>query len=278
MTKPKSIHPTAQIDPSAEIAEDVTIGPGTVIEAGVKIGNGCSIGQYAYISGDTTLGAGCRIFPYAVVGNIPQDLKFKGEQTRTILGQNVVVREFASIHRGTAARDQTVIGDDCLIMAYAHIAHDCILGNHVIVSNSTQLAGHIDVGDWAIIGGMTAVQQFIRIGAHAFVGGMCRIIKDVPPFVIVADIPTYAVGINVEGLKRRGFSQEIRTALRKAYQILYRQGLTASQAVVKMRADFPHHQEVLQLAEFIASAGRGIMPSLGQFTESSTKTQDSNQE
>jgi len=269
------IHPSAHVDPTAEIATDVMVGPGAVIEPGVRVASGSVIGHHAWLSGDTNLGEKCQIFPYAVVGAIPQDLKFKGEQTRTVLGNDVVVREFATVHRGTAARGETVIGDGCLIMAYAHVAHDCILGDHVIISNATQLAGHIDIGDWAIIGGLTAVQQYVRIGAHAFVGGMTRIIKDVPPFVIVADIPTFAVGINIEGLRRRGFSSEVRTALQKAFHILYRKGLTPVLAASHMRAEFPDMQEIALLAEFLEAAEHGIMPGRAQLKESSQEKDSS---
>ena len=188
-----------------KLAADVVVGPGAVIEAGVRVASGTTIGHHAWLSGDTTIGERCQIFPSAMIGAIPQDLKFKGEATRTVLGNDVVVREFATVHRGTEARGETIVGDGCLLMAYAHVAHDCILGEHVIIANATQLAGHIDIGDWAIIGGLTAIQQFVRIGAHAFVGGFTRIIKDVPPYIIVADIPTFAVGINIEGLRRRNF-------------------------------------------------------------------------
>jgi UDP-N-acetylglucosamine acyltransferase len=261
------IHPSAHVDPAAKLAEGVAVGSGAVIEAGVQVATGCVIGHHAWLSGETAIGEGCQIFPYAVVGVIPQDLKFKGEATRTVLGRNTVVREFATVHRGTAARGETIIGDDCLIMAYAHVAHDCLLGNHVIISNATQLAGHIDIGDWAIIGGMTAVQQFIRIGAHAFIGGMTRIIKDVPPFVIVADIPTYAVGINIEGLRRRGIAPEVRTALGRAFHLIYRQGLAPADAAARMLEEFPNMQEIAMLASFLNSAERGIMPGRAQMKE-----------
>jgi UDP-N-acetylglucosamine acyltransferase len=271
----RKIHPSALIDPAAEIATGVEVGPGVVIEAGVQVASGTTIGHNAWISGETIIGERCQIFPYAVVGVVPQDLKFKGESTRTVLGNDVVVREFASIHRGTAARGETVIGDGCLLMAYAHVAHDCILGEHVIIANATQLAGHIDIGDWAIIGGLTAIQQFVRIGAHAFVGGMTRIIKDVPPFVIVADIPTFAVGINIEGLRRRGFPSEVRTALQKAFHLIYRKGLTPVDAASHMRAEFPGLKEISLLAEFLEAAERGIMPGRAQLKESSREDDSS---
>jgi UDP-N-acetylglucosamine acyltransferase len=270
-----NIHTDAHIDPAAVLAADVTVGPGAVIEAGVQVAAGSVIGHHAWLSGETIIGEGCQIFPYAVVGVIPQDLKFQGEATRTLLGRNTVVREFATVHRGTAARGETVIGDECLIMAYAHVAHDCVLGSRVIISNSTQLAGHIDIGDWAIVGGMTAVQQFVRIGAHAFVGGMTRIIKDVPPFVVVADIPTYAVGINIEGLRRRGFTPEVRTALGHAFHLIYRQGLTPVDAATRMLEEFPAVPEIAQMAEFLRTAERGIMPGRSQLRESSREAESS---
>lgn len=268
-------HPTAHIDPAAQLADDVVVGPGAVIEAGAQVASGTTIGHHAWLSGDTVIGERCQIFPYAVIGAVPQDLKFRGEATRTVMGNDVVVREFATVHRGTAARNETVIGDGCLLMAYAHVAHDCILGEHVIIANATQLAGHIDIGDWAIIGGLTAIQQFVRIGAHAFVGGLTRIIKDVPPFVIVADIPTFAVGINIEGLRRRNFPPEVRTALQKAFHIIYRKGLTPALAASHMRAEFPDMQEISLLAEFLEAAERGIMPGRAQSKEPSTEDDSS---
>lgn len=248
------------IDPQAELAGDVEVGPGTVIEAGAKISAGCKIGPHVVISGNTTIGRDCVLFPGAVVGLVPQDLKFHGENSRTIIGDRTVIREYASIHRGTEARGETVLGSDCLIMAYSHIAHDCYLGDHVIVSNTAQLAGHIDVGDWAIIGGVTAVQQFVRIGAHAYVGGMCRIVKDVPPYVLVADVPSYVIGINVEGLRRRGFSSEDRNELRYAYQIVYRQGLILCESIELLRTKYPVSKNVKVLVDFLSGAQKGIMP------------------
>ena len=225
------LHPTAIIDPSAKIGTVVSIGPYSVIGPDVVIGDECWIGPHVVINGPTTLGRDNKIFQFASVGEVPQDLKFEGEDTRLEIGDRNTVREFATINRGTGdGGSVTRIGNDNLLMAYIHIAHDCIVGNHVILSNNASLAGHVTVGDYAILGGFTLVHQFCAIGEHVFAGMGSAIAKDVPPYLIVSGAPAAPHGLNKVGLKRRGFSDEQLRQLSRAYKLLYRQGLSFDEA------------------------------------------------
>ncbi|MGD8319819.1 MAG: acyl-ACP--UDP-N-acetylglucosamine O-acyltransferase [Gemmatimonadota bacterium] len=253
-----TIHPTALVDPDAELGQGVSVGPWAIVGPGVNVGDGTEIGPRVLIERDTTVGEDCRLSNGAVLGTDPQDLKFKGEHTTLEVGDRTVIREFATLNRGTAATGRTVVGSDCLLMAYTHVAHDCELGNHVILSNAVNMAGHVIIEDWVIVGGITPIHQFVRIGAHAFVGGGSRIAQDVPPYCRVAGNPPGLFGLNSVGLERRGFSEEVRKALKQAYRILFQSKLNVSQAVARAEAEAPPIPEVRQLLEFIKASERGI--------------------
>lgn len=252
------IHPTALVDAEAVLGQGVTVGPWAIVGPGVTVGDGCEIGPRVTIERDTVLGEDCRIFTGAVLGTDPQDLKFQGERTLLEVGDRTVIREYATLNRGTSASGRTVVGSDCLLMAYTHVAHDCELGNHVILSNSVNMAGHVIMEDWVIVGGITPIHQFVRIGAHAFVGGGSRIPQDVPPYTRVAGSPAKLYGLNSVGLERRGFSPETRQALKRAYRILFQSKLTLSKAVARAEEEIPGVPEVGHLLSFIRASERGI--------------------
>ncbi len=254
-----SIHPTAVVNPKAEIGNNVSVGPYVVIEEGVTIGDGTTIASHALISRGTRLGRECRIFHSAAVGGPPQDLKYRDEPTTLEVGDRTTVREFATLNRGTVASGRTTIGDDCLIMAYAHVAHDCRVGNQVIIANCSALAGHVTIDDWVIVGGLTPIHQFVRIGIHSMIGGGVRVSKDVPPFVLASQSPVVFEGLNLIGLRRRGFSASAIDLIDKAYRLIYRSGLNVSQAVERIKAELELIPELHILLDFIASSKRGII-------------------
>jgi UDP-N-acetylglucosamine acyltransferase len=225
------VHATAIVDESAILGEGVSVGPYAVIGPAVRIGPGTEIGPHVYIQRDTTVGRDCVIHKGAVLGTDPQDLKYGDEPTALVIGDRTVVREFCTLNRGTTASGRTVIGDDCLLMAYVHVAHDCHLGNHVVISNAVNMGGHVTIGDWAGVGGMTPIHQFVRIGAHSFIGGASRVVKDIPPYVKAAGNPIQLYGLNSVGLQRRGYSDEVRRELKRAYRLLFRSELNVSQAL-----------------------------------------------
>jgi len=254
------IHPTALVDPAAELAADVEVGAFSVVGPHVRVGAGTVIGPHAVVTGHTTIGARNRIFQFSSVGEIPQDRKYGGEPTTTVIGDGNVIREYVSIHAGTAQdRGETTIGNDNLVLAYVHIAHDCVIGNGTTFSNSSQLAGHVVVGDSAVLGGVTAVHQFVRIGAHAFVGGGSILLQDLPPYVTVSGYPAAPHGINSEGLRRRGFSDEDIPAVRRAYKTLYREGLSLENAKAALTVASATSPVLAPLVEFLAVPGRGIV-------------------
>ncbi len=253
------IDPRAIIDPSACLADDVKVGPWTIIGPDVVIGSGCEIASHVVIKGPTTIGANNQIFQFSTVGEDTPDLKYKGEDTRLEIGDNNIIREGVTIHRGTVQdRGVTTIGDNNLLMAYVHIGHDSVIGNHTILVNNTALAGHVKVDDWAILSGYTLVHQWCRIGCHSFTGMGSAIGKDVPAFVTVYGHPAEAKGINTEGLKRRGFSKECIAALKKAYRVIYRQGLKVEEALQELDALQNDCPEVSYLVESLKSSTRGI--------------------
>lgn len=252
------IHPTAIVDPDADLADGVKVGPYAIIGPEVTVGSGTEIGPQVLIEQKTTVGEGCRIFKGAVLGTDPQDLKFDGEDTWLHVGDRTMIREFATLNRGTAAEGKTQVGSDCVLMAYTHVAHDCVLGDHVILSNAVNMAGHVTIDDWVIVGGLTPIHQFVRIGAHAFVGGGSRIPQDVPPFCRAAGNPPKLYGLNSVGLERRGFSSEVRRALKQAYRTVLMKGLTVTKGVEKARAEAEGVEEVLHFLDFIAASDRGI--------------------
>jgi UDP-N-acetylglucosamine acyltransferase len=252
------IHSTAIIDPAAQLGRNVEIGPYSIIGADVVIGDDCIIGPHVVLRGPTILGRNNRIFQFASVGEDCQDKKFKGEPTQLLIGDNNIIREFVTIHRGTT-QDQgiTRIGSDNLLMAYVHVAHDCVVGDHVILANNTTLAGHVHVGDWAILGGFTGVHQFCHIGAHAFTAVNSVVVQDIPPYIMAQGHNAVPRTINSEGLKRRGFSAEQISIIKRAFKILYRQGHTVSEAVEKMNE--LQAAELQPLIDFVQQSARGII-------------------
>jgi UDP-N-acetylglucosamine acyltransferase len=259
-----TIHSTAIIEPGAEIGEDVEIGPYAVIGAHVTIGARTVIGSHSVIEGHTTLGVDNRIGHYASVGGRPQDMKYQGEPTRLVIGDRNTIREFTTIHTGTVQDGGvTTLGNDNWIMAYVHIGHDCRVGSHVILSSNAQMAGHVIIGDWAIVGGMSGVHQFVRIGEHSMLGGASALVQDVPPFIIAAGNKAEPHGVNVEGLRRRGFSPDAISALRSAYRLLYKNGLSLEEAKAQLlelaSAGGDGDKPVKALVDFVAASQRGII-------------------
>lgn len=251
--------PLAYVHPQAKIAKNVVIEPFVNIEKNVEIDEGTWIGSNVTIMEGARIGKNCRIFPGTVISAIPQDLKYRGEETLVRIGDNTIIREFVTINRGTKANNETVVGNNCLLMAYVHVAHDCIIGNNVILANAATLAGHITIDDWALIGGMAAVHQFVQIGTHAMIGGGGLARKDVPPFTKAAREPLSYVGVNSIGLRRRGFTNEQINAIQDIYRIIYLKGKNVSQAVSIIEADFPASPERDDILYFIARSTRGIM-------------------
>jgi len=251
--------PLAYVHPQAKIARNVVIEPFTTIHSNVEIGSGTWIGSNVTIMEGARIGENCRIFPGAVISAIPQDLKFEGEDSLTIIGNNTTIRECVTVNRGTNASGKTFIGDNVLIMATAHIAHDCIIGNNAIVVNGVALAGHVTIGNYAIIGGLAAVHQFINIGDHAMISGGALVRKDVPPFTKAAKEPLSYVGINSIGLRRRGFSTEKIREIQNIFRILYQKNYNNSQAIEKIEAEMEATPERDEILLFIRNSKRGIM-------------------
>ena len=255
------IHPTAMIEDGAVLGADVEVAAYARIGRDVKLGDGVSVGQGAIIDGHTTIGERAQIFPYALIGMKTQDLKYReGSVSYVEIGARTVIREFATVHLGTADGEKTVIGDDCLFMAYCHAAHGVVLGNHVICSNSVQLAGDVYLQDYAIVGGCSASHQFCTVGCHAMVGGMTKIRQDVPPYMLcdMVDGAMKVIGVNVVGLQRRGFAREIITELKEAHRLIYREGLNRSQALERVENDIDQSDEVKTLVKFYRNSQRGV--------------------
>ena len=253
------IDPRAIIDPSAKLADDVVVGPWSIVGADVEIGEGTVIGPHVILKGPTRIGKHNRIYQFSSIGEDTPDLKYQGEATRLVIGDHNVIREGVTIHRGTVQdRSETTLGDHNLIMAYAHIGHDSVIGNHCILVNNTALAGHVWVDDWAILSGYTLVHQFCRIGAHSFSGMGTAIGKDVPAFVTVFGNPAEARSMNFEGMRRRGFSTEAIAALRRGYKTVYRQGLTVDQAMAELAEPAATFPEVAIFRDSILASSRGI--------------------
>ena len=252
------IHSTAVVHPEAEVDDDVVIGPYSVIGPNVRIGSGTRIGAHAVIEGNTTVGRRNRIFHGAALGGVPQDLKFRGETTFLRIGDDNVIREYATVNLACVEGEATVAGDGNLLMAYSHVAHNCVLHSRVILANSVNLAGHVEVFEGAIIGGVTPVHQFVRIGRYAIIGGGCRVPKDVPPYTRAAGHPLRLVGLNTVGLERNGFDEDRRAMLKKAYRVLFRSNLNVSQAVERVRHEIGAHDDVRTLLDFVVSSERGI--------------------
>ena len=253
------IHPHTYIHPNARVARNVKIDPFTVIHEDVEIGEGTWIGSNVTIMEGSRIGKNCRIFPGAVLGAVPQDLKFAGEKTYIEIGDNTTIREFVTVHRGTIDRGKTVIGKNCLIMAYCHIAHDCIVGDNCIMSNSSQMAGHVSMGDWSIIAGVCAIQQFTRIGQHSFIAGGSLVNKDVPPYIKAVRTPLSYGGVNSVGLKRRGFTIDQINHILDLYRIIYNKGLNITQSLEYIEEELPATDERDEIVTFIRESGRGII-------------------
>ncbi len=254
------IHPTAIVDKGAELGSDVEIGPYCVIGPKVIIGDQTKIRSHVVIEGNTTIGKGNIIYPFCSIGGPPQDITYKGEDTKVVIGDRNIIREYVTINRATTKENWvTVVGDENYIMAYAHIAHDCVLGNRIIMANVATLAGHIRVGDNAILGGLVAVHQFVRIGAYAFIGGKTGVDRDIPPFTIAAGPRAKLYGINRRGLTRMGFPKEVIEALKEAYRIVCREDLRLSEALDKARFSVKDYSEVRLFLDFYNGTKRGVL-------------------
>ena len=258
------IQPLSYVHPNAKIADNVVIDPFVTIAKNVEIGKGTWIGSNVTIMEGARIGENCRIFPGAVISAIPQDLKFEGEKSLAIIGNNTTVRECATINRGTSVTGKTEVGENCLIMAYSHIAHDCKIGNNCIIVNSVALGGHVSIGDYAIIGGLSAVHQFVSIGKHAMVSGGALVRKDVPPFVKAAREPLSFVGINSIGLRRREFKEEKIQEIQNIYRILFQSNKNTTQALLKIETEINASPERDEIISFIQNSRRGIMKGFNQ--------------
>jgi UDP-N-acetylglucosamine acyltransferase len=253
-----SIHPTAIIAGGVELGENVSVGPYSIVEGNVRIADGVKIDSHVLVGNGSRLGKDCHLHHGAVVGTVPQDLKFEGENTEMFIGERTVVREYATINRGTKDRKKTIVGSDCLIMAYAHVAHDCWLGDHVIMGNAATLAGHVTLEDWVGISGIVPVHQFVRIGEHSYVGGGFRVPQDVVPYALMAGYPLKVMGPNRVGLERRGFTKDQIEPISRAYRIIFRSRLNTTDAIARVKAEIEQTREVKHLIEFIESSERGI--------------------
>ena len=254
------IHPTAIVDAGARLGDGVVVGPYAIIGPDVSIGEKTEIMAHAYVDGQTAIGRQCRIFPSASLGTEPQDLKFGGEKTQLIIGDNTTIREFATLNRGTGhGGGITRVGDNCLLMAYVHVAHDCRIGSNVVLANNLAMSGHVTIEDGATVGGMVAIHQFTRIGAHAFIGGYSRVAKDVPPFMLGEGAVDFNLhGPNIIGLKRKGFDTATLGALKDAFRIIFRNRRPLAQVLEETEASFPGIPEVAVLIEFMRNSERGV--------------------
>jgi UDP-N-acetylglucosamine acyltransferase len=255
----KNIHPTAIISPDSEIARGVKIGPYAVVGPEVEIGPETEIGPHAVIEGHTRLGEKIKVFQFASIGAPPQDLKYAGEPTRVEIGDQTIIREFVTVHRGTQGGGGiTRVGKQCMLMAYCHVAHDCQVGDYVIMANGVTLGGHVEIGEHAIIGGLSAIHQFCRIGAYAFLGGMSGVNKDIPPYVKYWGQRDHLYGLNLVGLRRQGLSREVIDALKEAYRVIFQGGDTVRDALDVVESRFGAMPEVKRFTEFIRSSKRGV--------------------
>ena len=255
----ENIHSTAIVHESVKFGSNVVVGPFSIIEPGVSIGDRTVIGNNVTICEGTTIGEECKIYHSASIGEVPQDLKFKGEKTEAFVGDRTIIREYVTINRGTEALGKTEVGSDCLLMASCHVAHDCIVGDNVILANLSTLGGHVTIGDWATLGGAVIVHQFCNIGSHSFLGGGVKVVQDVPPFILGAGHPIKYEGINSIGLKRRNFSIEDRKTIKEIYKLYFRSGFSRTKALDEIEAGFDHSLYKEQIIKFIRSSKRGII-------------------
>ena len=253
------IHRTAIVDPTAHLGADVAVGPYAIVGPHVTVGERTSLAAHAVIERNTRIGAGVKVGCGTIIGNDPQDLKYKGEETWVEIGDGTIIREYCTINRGTSATGRTAIGQRCFIMTYVHIAHDCVIGNDVILANGIQMAGHVTIEDRAIVSGLVPIHQFVRIGTYAFVGGGSRVNQDVPPFTKAVGNPVHLYGLNSVGLQRAGFSPDVKLALKRAYRLLFNSDLTVSQGIARARIELPQVPEVEKFLTFIEASQRGVM-------------------
>lgn len=253
------IHPSAIIDPKAQIGENVKVGPFVIIENDVVIGDGTEIKSSAVIKSGARIGKECRIFQSAVISEIPQDLKFSGEKTLLEIGDRTTVREFCTLNRGTSELGKSSIGNDCLLMAYVHVAHDCVIGDKTILANGVQLAGHVSIGYHVTIGGMTPIHQFCNVGDHAFVGGGYRVVQDVPPYILASGEPLKFAGVNNVGLRRRGFSSESRMNIKRVYKQIFYSAMNMSESIKEIKSNIEQTEEVKIILNFIENSNRGLI-------------------
>ena len=253
------IHPTAILDPKARLGADVAVGPYSIIGADAEIGDGTEIGSHCVITGKTVLGKRNRVFTGAVIGSEPQDVKYHGEESALEIGDDNVIREYATLNPGTGEGTKTIVGNDNWIMIQAHVGHNCVIGHHTKLANGVMLGGHAVIEDYATVGGGTPVHQFVRIGKHAMIGGGFRVVQDVAPYMIAAEEPLKIHGLNQIGLERAGFSKESIDLLKKAHKVIFRQNLTLKEALQVLAAEFPQTEEIRHLSAFLASASRGLV-------------------
>ncbi|EAZ80740.1 acyl-ACP--UDP-N-acetylglucosamine O-acyltransferase [Algoriphagus machipongonensis] len=253
------ISPMAHVDPKAKLGKNVQVDPFTMIHENVVIGDNTWIGPNVTIFPGAKIGKNCKIFPGSVIAGIPQDLKFQGEDSTVIIGDNTTIRECVTISRGTVDKQTTVIGSHCLLMAYVHVAHDCVIGSHVIIANTVQIAGHVSIDDWAIIGGSSAIHQFVKIGMHSMISGGSLVRKDVPPFTKAAREPLAYAGVNSLGLRRRGFSSESIAHIQEVYRYLFLNSMNNSRALEEIEINLPATKERDEILNFIRSSERGVM-------------------
>ena len=253
------IHPSAIINPKAQIGENVKVGPFVIIENDVVIGDGTEIKSSAVIKSGARIGKECRIFQSAVISEIPQDLKFSGEKTLLEIGDRTTVREFCTLNRGTSELGKSSIGNDCLLMAYVHVAHDCVIGDKTILANGVQLAGHVSIGYHVTIGGMTPIHQFCNVGDHAFVGGGYRVVQDVPPYILASGEPLKFAGVNNVGLRRRGFSSESRMNIKRVYKQIFYSAMNMSESIKEIKSNIEQTEEVKIILNFIENSNRGLI-------------------
>jgi UDP-N-acetylglucosamine acyltransferase len=254
-----NIHPTAIVSPNAKLGDDIEVSPYAIIYDDVEIGNNCKIGPHAAIYDGARIGNRVKIFQGASVANLPQDLKFANEQTFLYIGDDTIIREFAALHKGTNATGKTSIGNKCLLMAYTHVAHDCTIGDRVIIANSVQIAGHVEIENTVIIGGLSAVHQFGKIGQHSMVGGGSMANSDVPPYCMTSGYPARFMGLNIVGLRRRNFSDDDITAIKDAYRIFYQSGLIFTKALEELKEKYAGHPLVNNIIQFIERSDRGLI-------------------
>jgi UDP-N-acetylglucosamine acyltransferase len=253
------VHPTAIVHDSAQLGQDVEIGPFSIVGPEVTIGDGVTIANGVVIQKNTRIGRGCRIFTGAVLGTEPQDLKYRGEKTWLEIGENTTIREYVTLNLGTAASGRTIIGKNALIMTYAHVAHDCVIGDHVILANAVNIAGHVEIDDYTYIGGVVPIHQFCKIGCHVMVGGGFRVTQDICPYMRVAGYPLRVIGVNTIGLERKGVSPETIQTLKQAHKMLFRSKLNISQAVQKISSELPLTDEIKDILRFIERSERGLI-------------------